>query len=68
MTTWTRDELNKMGTAEESQIAPLRRDGRLRNRVTIWVVRHGDDLSVRSVNRRTPAWYRGAEVRHAGWL
>jgi hypothetical protein len=26
MTTWTRDEFDKIGTAEELQIAPLRRD------------------------------------------
>ncbi len=66
MTTWTRDELNKIGTAEESQIAPLRRDGRLRNPVTIWVVRHGDDLYVRSYKGRTAAWFRGTQDRHEG--
>ncbi len=27
MTTWTRDELSKVGTAEELETAPLRRDG-----------------------------------------
>jgi hypothetical protein len=32
--------------------------------VTIWVVRHGDDLYVRSVNGRTSSWFRGAQVRH----
>ena len=52
MTTWTSDELNKIGTAEELEIASLRRDGTLRNPVTIWVVRLGDDLYVRSVNGR----------------
>ena len=66
MTTWTSDELNKIGTAEELQIASLRRDGTLRNPVTIWVVRHGDDLYVRSVNGRTGAWFRGTQVRHEG--
>ena len=59
MTTWTSDELNKIGTAEELQIASLRSDGTLRNLVTIWVVRLGDDLYVRSVNGRTSAWFRG---------
>jgi hypothetical protein len=66
MTTWTSEELNKIGKAEELQIAPLRRDGTLRKPVTIWVVRHGDDLYVRSVNGRTSAWYRGTQVRHEG--
>jgi hypothetical protein len=32
--------------------------------VTIWVVRHGDDLYVRSVNGRTASWFRGAQDRH----
>ena len=68
MTTWTNDELTKIGTAEELEIASLRRDGTLRKPVTIWVVRYGDDLYVRSVNGRTSAWFRGAQVRHAGHI
>jgi hypothetical protein len=68
MTTWTSDELSKIGTAEELQIASLRRDGTLRKPVIIWVVRLGDDLYVRSVNGRTSAWFRGAQVRHAGYI
>jgi hypothetical protein len=66
MTTWTSDELNKIGTAEELRIASLRPDGTLRNPVIIWVVRHGDDLYVRSVNGRTAAWFRGIQARHEG--
>jgi hypothetical protein len=53
MSTWTSDELETIGGAEELEIASLRRDGTLRRPVTIWVVRHGDDLYVRSVNGRT---------------
>ena len=68
MATWTSDELTKIGTAEELEIASLRRDGTLRNPVTIWVVRHGDDLYVRSVNGRTAAWFRGTQVRHEGHI
>jgi hypothetical protein len=34
--------------------------------VTIWVVRLGDDLYVRSVNGRTAAWFRGTQGRHEG--
>jgi hypothetical protein len=68
MTTWTNDELTKIGTAEELQIASLRRNGTLRKPVIIWVVRHDDDLYVRSVNGRTAAWFRGTQVRHAGHI
>ena len=68
MTTWTSEELNKIGTAEELLIASARRDGTLRNPVTIWVVRLGDDLYVRSVNGRTATWFRGAQTRHEGHI
>jgi hypothetical protein len=68
MTTWTSDELNKIGTAEELRIAPRRRDGTLRIPVTIWVVRVGDDLYVRSWRGRTAAWYRGTKVCHEGHI
>jgi len=66
MTEWTRDELNKIGTAEELEIASLRRDGTLRKPTTIWVVRVGDDLYVRSAYGPTSAWFRGVQVRHEG--
>ncbi len=66
MTTWTSDELNKIGKAEELEIASLRRDGTLRKPVTIWVVRVGDDLYVRPVNGSTGVWFRGTLERHAG--
>ncbi len=66
MTTWTSEELNKIGTAEELQLASARSDGTLRKPVTIWVVRVGDDLYVRSWRGRTAAWFRGTRVRHAG--
>ena len=66
MTTWTSDELTKIGTAEELEIASRRRDSTLRRPVTIWVVRIGDDLYVRSYRGRTSAWFRGVLVRHEG--
>jgi hypothetical protein len=68
MTAWTRDELTRIGDAEELQLASHRRDGTLRRPVTMWVVRHGDDLHVRSVNGRTSSWFRGAQVRHEGHI
>ena len=36
--------------------------------MTIWVVRHGDDLYVRSVNGRTAAWFRATQERHEGHI
>ncbi len=66
MTTWTSDELTRIGTAEELQIASLRSDDTLRKPAIIWVVRIGDDLYVRSVYGRTSAWFRGTQVRYEG--
>ena len=68
MTTWTSDELTRIGTAEELEIASLRRDGTLRNPTTIWVVHLGDDLYVRSVYGRTSDWFRGVQARHEGHI
>jgi hypothetical protein len=68
MTAWTNDELTRIGTAQELQLAPRRRDGTLRNPVTIWVVRVGDDLYVRSYRGRNGAWFRGTQVRHEGHI
>jgi len=36
--------------------------------VTIWVVRHGDDLYVRSWRGRGSTWFRGAQDRHEGHI
>jgi hypothetical protein len=66
MTTWTSDELNKIGEAEELEIASLRSDETLRKPVTIWVVRVGDNIYVRSVNGRTSNWFRGVQDQHEG--
>src|SRR5690348_6017354 len=65
---WTSDELLKIGTAEELEIAPLRLDGTPRKPTTIWVVRVGDDLYVRSAYGATSAWFRGTQVRHEGQI
>jgi hypothetical protein len=66
MTQWTTDQLDKIGRAEEVRIASVRRDGTLRKPVTVWVVRHGDDLYVRSVGGRNGHWFRGVQETHEG--
>ena len=65
MNTWTKDELARMGRAEEVEVAVRRPDGGLRKRVTVWAVPHGDALYLRSVKGREGAWFRAAqETRH----
>src|SRR6266545_5352762 len=64
MIKWTSEELDKIGEAEELELASVRRDGSLRRPVTMWVVRDGDDIYVRSVNGRGSSWFRGAQATH----
>ena len=66
MSAWTSDQLDKFGRAEEVQVASVGRDGTLRKPVTVWVVRHGEDLYVRSVGGRGAHWFRGTQERHEG--
>ena len=60
MTTWTSDELDKIANADELRLSTQRTDGSLRNPVTIWVVRHGDDLYIRSYRGPGGWWFRHA--------
>jgi len=66
VTTWTSDELTRIGDADELRIAARRRDGTLRTPRTIWVVRGGDDLYGRSAYGTRAAWYRGTQATHEG--
>jgi diketogulonate reductase-like aldo/keto reductase len=51
------DELSTIGRAEEIGLATGRDDGSLRPYVTIWVVRAGDQLYVRSARGPAGGWY-----------
>lgn len=66
MTTWTDDELRSVGNAVELQLASTRADGTLRPYVTMWVVRAGDDLYVRSAYGSTNPWYLRAKESGIG--
>jgi hypothetical protein len=68
MSEWPADKLKRIGAAEEVQIVTIRPDGTLRKPVTMWAVRHGDDLYIRSVRGRSGHWFRGAQERHEGRL
>ncbi len=68
MKQWKGDQLDKLGKAEEVRIASTGHDGTLRKPVTVWSVRHGDDLFVRSVGGRTGHWFRGVQETHKGQI
>jgi len=61
MAAWTKDELSRFGGAEEVDVAAITGAGSVRNRVTIWLVRHGEDLFVRAVRGRDGAWFRAVQ-------
>ena len=60
MSGWTADELAKIGEADELRISSRRPDGSLRPFVTIWGVRLGDDLYVRSAHGHDNPWFQRA--------
>jgi hypothetical protein len=66
VTSWTEDELDRIGAAEELQLASLPRDGTPRPYVTMWVVRAGDDPYVRSAYGPNNPWFRRAKASGAG--
>jgi hypothetical protein len=66
MSSWTNDELDRIGAADELRITTTRRDGSPRQPVPIWVVRVGDDLYVRSYRGHDGAWFRHATAQPQG--
>jgi hypothetical protein len=63
---WTGEELQRIGGAPELRLVARRQDGSLRPFTTIWVVRAGDDLYVRSAGGPKRPWYRAAVASRAG--
>ena len=66
MSGWATGELDRIGAAEELQLASRRRDGSLRPYVTMWVVRVGDEVYVRSAYGPDNPWYRRATASGVG--
>ena len=60
MRAWTPDELALIGEADELDIASRRADGSLRPFVTIWAVRVGDAVYVRSAYGWDNPWFQRA--------
>jgi hypothetical protein len=60
MSAWTADELDRIGGADEVSIASRRPDGTLRPGVTIWAIRLGDDIYIRSARGYENPWFQRA--------
>src|ERR1700712_5686383 len=57
MPAWTPDELERIAAPDEVRIAPVRRNGELRQPTTIWLVRAGDELYVRAAYGADKGWH-----------
>jgi hypothetical protein len=66
MSGWTADELARLGRGDELGIASRRPDGSIRPYVTIWFVRVGDDLYVRSAHGYSNPWFQRALASREG--
>jgi hypothetical protein len=63
---WSADELERLGGAEEFAVASRRADGTLSPYVTIWGVRAGNNVYIRSAYGPGNGWYRRAKARGTG--
>lgn len=66
MSGWTTAELSGIDGADELDVASYRPDGTLRPYVTIWTVRSGDDVYIRSAYGPENGWFRRAKVSGSG--
>ncbi|MFN8521032.1 MAG: DUF2255 family protein [Chloroflexota bacterium] len=63
---WTAGELRSIGDRDEVDVSSLRADGTVRPYVTIWLVRVGDELYVRSAYGPANGWFRRAVASGRG--
>jgi hypothetical protein len=66
MTPWSPADARAIAAPEEIQLTTRRQDGTLRKPRTIWIVRDGDRVFVRSTNGRTADWFRAAITTGTG--
>ena len=66
MSPWTPAELGRLDGVEELHVSSHRHDGSLRPFVTVWFVRVGDALYVRSAYGPGNGWFRRAQASGTG--
>jgi hypothetical protein len=67
MSTWSKDELQKMADTDDLHISPFREDGKTYGTPTwIWSVAVDGALYVRAYNGRDSRWYQAAMRQKAG--
>jgi hypothetical protein len=67
MTTWPKDELDKIAAADDLHVAPLREEGKTYGTPTwIWSVVVDGTLYARAYNGKDSRWYQAALRQKAG--
>lgn len=67
MSSWTKDELERIAKTDDLHISPFRQDGTTYGTPTwIWSVVVDGDLYVRAYNGRNSRWHRAAMQQKAG--
>ncbi|MFI9487780.1 DUF2255 family protein [Promicromonospora sp. NPDC052451] len=66
MSSWTEHELEQAEVSDELHVSSYRQDGTLRPYVTIWAVRLGDAVYVRSAYGPGNGWFRRARASGTG--
>ena len=66
MTSWTKNDLERIGAADELHLATFKQDGTQRKPVILWAVRVGEALYVRAYRGREGAWFRQTQRRPEG--
>lgn len=63
MSTWSKDELQRISTNDDLHISPFREDG---TPTWIWSVAVGEELFVRAYNGQKSRWYQAAIHQKGG--
>lgn len=69
MSTWQKEELNKIAATDDLHISPYRNDGKTLGTPTwIWSVVVDGNLYVRAYNGQSSSWYQAARQQKAGQI
>jgi len=66
MPAWKPKDLTRIADSDEITVTAMNENGSSRKPVTVWVVRDGHELYVRSFKGRDGAWYKSVSARPDG--
>jgi len=68
MSHWTADQTAAIAAPQEVRVVTRRPDGTLRRPTTIWIVRVGERVFIRSTNGRGAGWFGAATATRNGQI